>query len=248
LVVLGSSLTAIACGQSAQGPSRESDVKKALDTFHRAAADGDGRRVCALMTAEGRKALLEQRGQHDCVKAFTFSGEKKQRRLPPIGPIGAENGEALAVVHVIGPREENYVYALKMADGRWLVDFPGPIPLPHTLEGDAASSRTVLDTANRYQKALESGDGKTACSLLLPAAARHQGRSYRPPRDSPRPRGESPCEFAVDTGLFASDSPPAFDEATAVGDIALAYSNSNLHFLIKTAAGWRVSNMQLGVP
>jgi ketosteroid isomerase-like protein len=244
------------CALGGDPPATEADVTKAVRDFHRAQALGDGS-ACRLMTEKGQKMAAGFFEEKTCEKTFSYPGKHpkpsqvKDADLPPVGPVGADGNSGMAVVHLGDSEEEqNWLLGLKRIDGRWLIDFYGFFPEPGEIEGNPDKVEEVLQVVNHYQRAVQIHDGKAACALLMPDAARETGTYIIPRKGSAeyRQKKRNPCEYAVDQGIEGEDS-PRFNRASVVGDLAIAHSaevGRGLDFMILTKDGWRISGMSFG--
>ncbi|WP_158296430.1 hypothetical protein [Nocardioides albidus] len=98
--------------------------------------------------------------------------------------------------------------------------------------GDQDRDRAVADVAQRFEAAVEAGDGDQACRLLAPAT-----------RDALERDAQEPCADA----LLEEDLPPAGDKAEAeaeaevYGTAAQVRTGSDTLFLGRFDRGWRVT-------
>jgi hypothetical protein len=267
LIAITAMAGALSCGgDSGGGGSDDADAaKEGMLEFFRASSEADAERACALVTDDALAEIAEfsESGESgDCEELFAGEPPMEPRPVPDeiVGPVGARDGFAIAVVRVgdlNGEREENLLWRLREDDGTWKLDSVLPIPTPEDLEGDAEPSEEAAAVLDEYSASLEAGDAERACDLLEPGARMElsvptdsfsPGATYGPER---KPVSEfTPCEwFAELEGPDFDEAPASFEDVLAVGDIALGYpGDSPPTVLVRTPDGWRVDPVALGVP
>jgi hypothetical protein len=128
-------------GLGVPGPATLQGAKQALHEYFSAA------KPCALMTQHGRAVLLKLGGPKAC-QALKL---RDRAPVPIVGPVGAGGDLALAYFRDRGKRASEPgggVAVVRRRDGRWLVDFPGPMPIPPSIpaRGVSPASRYPLPT------------------------------------------------------------------------------------------------------
>jgi hypothetical protein len=252
-------------GEDESGSDDAGAAGAAMLEFFTAAAARDGEKACPLLTEAGFEELSEfaEGRPEDCEQAF---GQAPRPKKPPVvpeeivGPVGADDGFAIAVVRVgdlgEGSREENLLYRLREEEGVWRVDSFLPVPTPEDLADDSEPSEEARAVLEEYSAALAEGDSERACELLEPGA---RDALEPPPKDFPGDTygpDQTPIEEFTPCEWFAEWNRPDFDEGLqefedvlAVGDLALGYpGDSPPTVLVKTDAGWRIDPVSLGVP
>jgi hypothetical protein len=125
------------CGASGGGAdSRDvANVKKVVAAYGRAVADGDGRRACALMTAQGRADVVRSNrefGVRRCNEVATvFRGMATSDQLDELRALRLARVDIhgdRAVGRLVGLRalERSGDTRLRRVGGRWLIDAPRP--------------------------------------------------------------------------------------------------------------------------
>lgn len=238
--------------------AQEHGASKAVHAFYAAAEDGDVDAMCRLLTENGKEAarLLGSKDMCEGDSSRPLTGPK-----PQIGPVGANEDLALAVVRYPGKgsyQEENFVTVLRRVDSDWLIDLPLPFPVLKTLDApgipppmveelptDGPEVDAARDVATRYTLARQKADGATVCSLLT-SEARGDASKCEQRESVPFSEVYRVAEVAVvgdlalayrTGGGFARDGQTQPDNPGQLQDIVL---------LVNTAEGWRVDPITFG--
>ena len=251
----------VGCGGSEEGSDDAAAARASMLEWLEAAAQGDPDVACDLMTEVGRNEIADAAEVDSCEDLFSDSSRESNARVPDrlVGPVGAEDGIALAVIRYGGTSnddpEENLVYTMREDDGEWKVDSIRPIPDSDELAEEGHPSEEAKIVAEDYTQALSERSTERACGLLSaqsragltgPPAAFKPGTLWGPKRI---PIEEfTACRWHVE--IARSDwRRIAPERVLAVGNIGLWYpADENLapKLMVKDPEGWRVDTTSLG--
>ena len=182
-------LTTVGCGgddsgqtRERAGPSEEYRVARVIRTFVVGVYDGDGDAACRVLTPQRQREVTARSRQRTCEKAIAAQSlEMSDKDLDRLGRSratkvdleGARGRAQIATPTANGRREQHTVSVVKDA-GAWKLAsqfFPGelaqgkvPKPPPGPPRNPAEEGK-ITAVFERFRRALDRGDGRTACNL-----------------------------------------------------------------------------------